>query len=164
MAFGADDKKDARGMATVDIDNDGDLDLVINTNPGDCGKESVSPAVLRNDIGNTRNVLVVNLKGTNSNHDAIGALVTIETKPGDGEQPLKLTRHVHCGSGYASQSDLRLFFGLANHTEVKSMQVRWPNGKTQEFDTIPANSMVRLIEGGKLDITPIRAKSEVALR
>ena len=151
MAMGADNVKDARGMAVADFDNDGDLDIAIATNPGDCGKETVPPVVLRNDIGQKRNYLVMELKGTDSNRDAIGALVRVEATGSEDQEPLRLTRHVHCGSGYVSQNDLRLFFGLGNRERISKVVVRWPSGTEQTFTSgIEANSLVRIVEGEEL--------------
>ena len=153
MGLGADDKKDARGMAVADFDNDGDLDIVINTNPGDCGRSTVPPVLLRNDIGGKRNFLVVELKGVKSNRDAIGAEVSVEADgaAGSKEKPLKLFRHVYCGSGYASQNDTRLFFGLGEHDKISKLTVKWPGGKTQTFDAgIKANRLIRIVEGAGL--------------
>lgn len=150
MAMGADDVKDARGMAVADFDNDGDLDIVINHNPGDCGHESVPPVLLRNDVGTKRNYFVMELEGTESNREALGAIVKLEARSTDGSPPLRLVRHVHCGSGYAAQSDMRLFFGLGGRTRIDKLVVRWPKGMVQEFQNVEANRFVRLVEGGEL--------------
>lgn len=155
MAFGADDKKDARGMAVVDIDNDGDLDIVVNTNPGDHGVDTVAPAVLRNDIGQTRNFLMVELEGVKSNRDALGATVHIETEPDADGKPLTLMRHVHCGSGYASQNDHRLFFGLNDRKEIRKMEIHWPSGATQKFEHLKPNRLIKVTEGGEPQQLPL---------
>lgn len=148
MAFGADEVSDSRGMAVADFDNDGDLDIVVNTNIGDCGSKSVPPVLLQNDIGQTRNSLVVQLTGVASNRNAIGAVVRVEVTREDGSL-LHLTRHVHCGSGYASQNDLRLFFGLGDSSAVSQLQVDWPSGQKQSFtESIKANQLIEIIEGG----------------
>ena len=150
MAMGADDVKDARGMAVADFDNDGDLDIVINNNPGDCGRESVPPVLLRNEVGTTRNFFVMELEGVESNRDAVGTLVKLEAESSDGSPPVRIMRHVHCGSGYASQGDMRLFFGLGDRERIDKLVVHWPSGKVQEFKDIKANRFVRLVEGGDL--------------
>ncbi len=112
MAVGADDIKDTRGMAVADFDNDGALDIITNTNPGDSGDATKArPALLHNNIGARRNWLAVELEGTKSNRDAVGAMVTIET---GGEKQLRL---LSAGSGFASQNSARLYFGLNDKTQ-----------------------------------------------
>ena len=119
MATGADDIRDARGTATADFDNDGDLDVVINNNPGDSGRAELSRAtLLRNNVGERRNWLAIELRGTESNRDAVGATVTVEA----GGQ--KFTRLVSAGSGFASQQSARLYFGLGDSTQVDAVTVR----------------------------------------
>lgn len=132
-------------MAFLDYDNDGDIDIVVNTNPGDHGPSEMPPVLLRNDIGQKRNWLSIRLVGKQSNADAIGAEVRIHS--GD----LKALRHVHAGSGYASQSDSRLFFGLNDNTTVDAIEVKWPSGLVQTFDNVAASRHMRLEEGGVLE-------------
>lgn len=131
MAVGADDIKDARGMAIADFDNDGALDIVTNNNPGDSGDASKArPALLRNNTGARRNWLAVELEGSESNRDGVGALVLIET----GKE--KQVRLVSAGSGFASQNSARLYFGLGDKTQVDSVTVRWPNGRVERFEKL----------------------------
>jgi enediyne biosynthesis protein E4 len=152
MATGADDIRDARGVATADFDNDGDLDIVINNNPGDSGRAELSRAtLLRNNVGERRNWLAIELRGTESNRDAVGASVTLEA---GGE---KFTRLVSAGSGFASQQSARLYFGLGDKTEVDTMTVRWPNGRIQKFSKdqnqiIAARQMIRITEGHGIQV------------
>jgi hypothetical protein len=152
MATGADDIRDARGVATADFDNDGDLDIVINNNPGDSGRAELSRAtLLRNNVGERRNWLAIELRGTESNRDAVGASVTIEA---GGE---KFTRLVSAGSGFASQQSARLYFGLGDKTEVDAMTVRWPNGRMQKFtkdqnQAIAARQLIRITEGQGIQV------------
>jgi hypothetical protein len=158
MALGADDVKDGRGMAIADFDNDGALDIVINDNPGDSGDVSrARPALLRNNIGSRRNWLAVELTGTQSNHDAVGAMVTIEI---DGGKQLRL---VSAGSGFASQNSARLYFGLDEKTRVDVLTVRWPSGRVETFksvgdQTIESRHVIRITEGAQIKQLTLAAK------
>ncbi len=154
MAVGADDIKDTRGMAVADFDNDGALDIITNTNPGDSGDASKArPALLRNNIGARRNWLAVELEGTQSNRDAVGAMVTIET---GGEKQLRL---LSAGSGFASQNSARLYFGLNDKTQVDALTVRWPSGRVERFENIKAKALVRIVEGSKIEVVQLPAKN-----
>lgn len=142
MALGADDGKDARGLAIADFDNDGDPDLAINNNFGDSGKiERAAPTLLRNDIGQRRGWLVLDLQGTTSNRSAVGAVVTVEA---GGELQ---SRVVEIGSSYASQHHRRLHFGLGDHPRADRVTVRWPAGGEEVFENLPARSRIRIVEG-----------------
>jgi hypothetical protein len=161
MAVGADDIKDGRGVALGDFDNDGDLDIVMNTNPGDCGKMSVPPVLLRNELGQKRNWLAVELVGTHCNREAIGAEVRIECDDSPGSQPFRAFRHVTAGSGYASQSAHRLHFGLGDdHQTVTTLAVRWPGRRDEQtFENIPAKRWVRIHEGERLEVFDPRSET-----
>jgi hypothetical protein len=169
MALGADDIKDGRGMATADFDNDGDLDIAINSNPGDSGRAELSRAtLLRNNVGATRNWLAVELrggagahdgdtKGKWSNRDAVGATVTLET---GADKQLRL---VTAGSGFASQHSSRLYFGLGERDHADALVVRWPSGRVERFEKIGgqpigARRLVRVTEGGGAEALPLPAR------
>jgi hypothetical protein len=124
----------ARGAIYGDYDHDGDLDVLITSNGG--------PAHLfRNDGGNKNHWLSVKTVGTKSNRDGIGAVVRIESASG------KQWNAVRSGSGYASQSDLALTFGLAQDPVVSSVQVEWPSGAKQKFANVPINQAIVIDEG-----------------
>ena len=126
-------RKVSRGTAFGDIDNDGDVDVVIS-NLKD------SPTILRNDGGNTSQWLSVKLIGTHCNRDAIGARVTVIS--GD----LTQIREVKSGSGYISQNDLRLHFGLADAARVDTLTVRWGCGKVQTLRDVETNQVLVISE------------------
>lgn len=155
MAVGADDILDSRGVAAADFDQDGDLDLVINHNPGDReDTPGVPPTLLRNDLGQERSWLAVELEGTRSNRDGVGAQVSAIT--GD----LRQTRVATAGSGYASQHTARLYFGLGEADQVDELTVRWPGGATERFENLPARRLVRIVEGSGIEISTLPGQTE----
>jgi len=113
----------ARGIATADIDQDGDLDVLITVNGG-------APKLFRNDLQKEQaNWLKLTLQGNRPNLNALGAVVTVWA----GE--LKQKKMVRTGSSYLSQSDFSiLIFGLGEHSEIDSLEIRWPTtGKTNRL-------------------------------
>lgn len=150
-AVGADLLQDARGFAAFDFDHDGDLDLLLNHNEGDSGRPELSRArLLRNDIGSERPWLAVEVVGTQSNRDGIGAVVTVEA--GGRRQ----VRRVEAGSGYASQHSARLHFGLGRDETVDRITVRWPSGLEETYaEEIAARQRVELVEGRGYETGPL---------
>ena len=126
-----------RGAAYADIDNDGDLDLVIMANNG-------TARVLRNDNGNQNDLLRVKTVGTRSNREGIGAKVSVKTSTG-----LHVSEMVKTGSSYLSQSELPLTFGLGKPQDGKtaSMTIEWPSGKKDMIPDIKPNRFVTVQEG-----------------
>ncbi|MCP5108928.1 MAG: CRTAC1 family protein [bacterium] len=128
------DKFVGRGSAVGDFDNDGDLDvLVLNLN--------ARPRLLRNDGGNRGHWLMIHLEGRRSNRDGIGSRVRL-TSGG-----ITQTRHLVSSSGYLSQSDFRLHFGLGKNKKVETIEIRWPTGKIQVVKNISANQVLKITEG-----------------
>ncbi|PID92363.1 MAG: hypothetical protein CSA96_03575 [Bacteroidetes bacterium] len=122
-----------RGACFGDYDNDGDIDgYIVNLND-----EGV---FIRNNKGNEKNWITVELEGTSSNRDGIGALVTISA---DGKEQTALRRST---TGYLSQNDHRLHFGLGDATSVDFIEVKWPSGKTQRLENQEARQFIKIKE------------------
>jgi len=119
----------SRGACFGDYDNDGDIDAYI-VNLDDYG------ILLRNDKGADNNWLILHLIGSNSNKDAIGALVRL-TANGSTQMTQKKG-----GCGYLSQNDPRLHFGLGMADTVEKIEIVWPSGKEQVLENIQANQIL----------------------
>ena len=123
----------SRGLAYGDYDNDGDLDVLINN-------QDAAPVLLRNDGGNRRSWLSVQLVGRRSNRSAVGTRVILKSA---GMQQVKETK---AGSSYASQNDPRLYFGLGDTRQVDELEIRWPSGKVDKLSKIAANQALLVDE------------------
>jgi hypothetical protein len=117
-----------RGCAFGDFDNDGDVDIVVNNLDG-------PPTLLRNDGGNANNWVSIKCVGTRSNRSAIGTRVTVMT----GEH--RQIDEVMSGSGYYSQNDFRLHFGLGRAAQVDTIEFAWPSGVKETVQNLPANHL-----------------------
>ncbi|MFZ0429233.1 MAG: CRTAC1 family protein [Acidobacteriota bacterium] len=123
----------SRGAAFADFDNDGDLDVLISNISG--------PAILlRNDGGNRRNWLSLDLRGRSSNRDGVGAVVSVQV----GGQ--KRVAYRKASSGYLSCSDPRVHFGLGDQTQVDSIEIIWPSGTAQVLKHVRANQILMVEE------------------
>lgn len=123
-----------RGACFGDLDNDGDIDAFIMVLDD-------KPVVLRNDSGNAMNWILIGLVGTTSNRDGVGAKVSVKT--GDKVQ----VSEKKSGSGYLSQNDPRLHFGLGAHTTIEQIRIVWPSGKVQILEHVAANQIITIEEG-----------------
>ncbi len=127
-------EKISRTLAAADIDNDGDLDLLVTNNGG-------AVDLLRNEGGHANNALLVRLVGTSGNRGAIGARVRLSA--GARTQ----VREVKAGSSYLGQNDLRLHFGVGGAARVDQLEVRWPGGATEAIENLTVNQIVTISEG-----------------
>ena len=128
----------SRAAAFGDIDNDGAIDIVVANNNGPV-------RLLRNQIGQRRHWLTVKLESEKVNRFAIGAHVTVIRR---GNNAL---RHVHTDSSYLSANDVRVHFGLGDQPKIEAVQVSWPDGSKERFESVKCDRIVTLRQGtGKL--------------
>jgi hypothetical protein len=120
------------GLAVGDLDNDGDVDIVIVNMDG-------TPSILRNDGGNGRNWLIVKLRGTTSNRQGLGARLQARTGK------LTQTAEVTTSGSIFSASDSRVHFGLGTATQA-DLDIRWPSGKVQALRGVSANQILEVDE------------------
>jgi hypothetical protein len=123
----------ARGLATGDLDNDGRVDAVVNTNDG-------TAYVLHNETATENHWILLKLVGHQSNRDGIGAEVQATTASTTQTATATTT------SSYLSSSDKRVHFGLGKDDVVRQIQVRWPSGIVQTLKDLRANQVLQIDE------------------
>lgn len=134
-AAGTDLILNSRGVAVADFWNRGVMDIAVAASTG-------RHALLKNIGDYKRHWLQIELVGTISNRDAVGARVMIEV---NGSQQW---REVVLGDGYGSQNSLRLHFGLNQHNTVDKVEIHWPVSRlTQTFNHVKANRILQITEG-----------------
>jgi enediyne biosynthesis protein E4 len=126
--------KSRRGAAFGDINNDGNVDVVL-INVGE------TPSLLLNQSQNRNHRVLFKLVGTKSNRSAIGARVTVQAGA------LKQFSEIRAGGSYISQNDPRLHFGLGSETHMEQVEIRWPSGKTELLKNLPADFIYTVVEG-----------------
>ncbi|MCF7989748.1 MAG: FG-GAP-like repeat-containing protein [Thiohalocapsa sp.] len=137
----------AESVTTSDYDNDGFLDLLVTNGllmrPWGIGGQDTLIRNTAGDSGNTNRWLQIDLQGTASNRDGIGARIYV-TAGG-------VTQFQEQGGGYHrwSQNDRRLHFGLAQNQSAR-VEIRWPSGRVDVFDNVGANVIYTANEGGQL--------------
>jgi hypothetical protein len=133
--------KAGRGAAFADLDNDGDVDIVVN-NVHD------TPDLFTLDSPADAHWLIVRLVGTRSNRSAIGARVRLVAA---GERQVQ---EVRGGGSYYSQNDLRVHFGLGKSTSIERLEIRWPNGLEEMWTDVGIDRIVTLKEGSGVPLQP----------
>jgi hypothetical protein len=123
-----------RGSAFVDLNNDGSMDIVVTA-------LDERPRILLNSATSGHHWLLLDLVGSRSNRDAIGARVKVITPSGR-----TLFNHVSVSTGFMSSSDKRVHFGLGQEKSAKSIEIRWPSGLIQRLANVSADHIIRVDE------------------
>jgi len=126
----------ARGLAIGDFDNDGAVDVLISVNGG-------APVLLRNNAGKTNHWLGLNLVGTKSNRDAVGARITYQA--GD----IRQSRMKVGGGSFLSSHDPRMVLGLGQNPKVDLLEIKWPqpSNSVEHFTNVPSGRYISIVEG-----------------
>jgi len=132
----AKDEYVGRGAAKVDIDNDGDLDILVMNVGG--------PAILlRNELHNANHWLIVRTVGKISNRDGVGARVKLTSGK------VSQIAEVVAGAGYLSTNDPRLHFGLGPRSMVDQLEITWPSGAVQKLSKVKVDRILTVTEPTK---------------
>jgi hypothetical protein len=122
-----------RGAAFADLNNDGAIDIAVTS-------LRQRPRILLNS-GVNNHWLLIELRGTKSNRDAIGAAIQVTTAAGR-----VLHNHVTASAGFLSSSDRRVHFGLGAETAAASVEIRWPSGKVEIRKNVEADRVLVITE------------------
>jgi Flp pilus assembly protein TadD/peroxiredoxin len=133
--LGIDCVEDSRSFALSDLDGDGRLELVL--------KNRTAPQlrIFQNRLNPLGPSILFSLRGTESNRDAIGAVIELETVHD------RQVRSLRAGSGFLSQSTKTVHFGLGKDPGTLRATIQWPNGARQVLENLPSNSRVEVVEG-----------------
>ena len=131
----------SRGVVSGDLDNDGDLDIVVLNS-------RELPTLIRNDTSSTNHWLGLRLIGSENNRGGVGAKVKVVCGS------LTYMDEVHSGRGYQSDSGQWLHFGLGSTTQVEKVEVRWPSGGVTTISGLRADQFIQMRES-KSDWLPV---------
>jgi tetratricopeptide (TPR) repeat protein len=135
--IGLDFLEDGRAFALGDFDHDGRQEIFLKNRNGP------QLRILKNEIENLPPSIEFRLRGTKSNRDGIGAVITLESEFG------KQTRSLQAGSGFLSQHGKDVFFGMGAARDPVRASIRWPSGLIQELRDLPLNCRIWVEEGSE---------------
>lgn len=127
----------SQGAATADLDNDGDLEIIVNN-------LDEAPFILKNNIGNN-NSIRIKLSGPGQNLNGLGAKVTVKTKSLTQFEQFKMVR------GYASSVEPILHFGIGQEKQAEEIVVDWNDGKITVVKNVPSNSVYTIAYKDAID-------------
>jgi len=133
------------GAAHADYDRDGDLDIFV-ANWG--GRDQINR--LYENTQSSGNWISIRLQATNSNHYAIGTKVIAHLSTDTSK--LKLHRWMYPVTGYASQNDYELHFGLGDFNKIDSLEVFWPRNHREVYYELSVNQHLKAIEYSDLQV------------
>jgi hypothetical protein len=128
----------SRGLAVGDLDNGGDIDVVVSNNNG-------LPEVFKNQVGHKQNSVLLKLVGRPSNRDGIGTL--LEARCGDRV----MKREATCGGSYLSSQDPRVHIGMGDARRIDELKLQWPAGTHQRLGNLTAGHIYVISEEKGID-------------
>jgi hypothetical protein len=126
-----------RGLAVADLDNDGSLEVAVN-------RLNNSALLFKVQTSRQNNWIILDLRGSRSNRDGIGARIELTTP--SGKQQFD---HVTTANGIYSASDKRIHFGLGSEAQVQTLLISWPSGAVQRLQNVKANQVLQITEPEK---------------
>ena len=142
-------KELGRGIAVGDLDNDGDIDVVVNNLDG-------HPWLLKCDTAPGAQWILVELEGTRSNREGLGARVFVRTAGFEQMQ------EAHRSGGFCASNDPRVHFGLGNAGVIDELEIRWPSGVIQKLHAVKTRQILHIkedqdiVQSGPVRITGLR--------
>lgn len=127
------DRGQGRGLACLDYDLDGDVDIFVANN-------QQAPALYRNDGGNDLNFLHVRLGGEALNTEAIGARITVVTGA------MTQIREIRAGNNFISANPAEAYFGVGSADIIDELRITWPSGEESVYSNVQANQMLTIFK------------------